>query len=160
MAAHLALELAFTYGWRKSEWLGLRMRQLRATYYKARCGNHEEPRRKGGRDDGEGRGASTASGGGEEPRQLRANARERKTCEGLPKGVAEPVRSSCSRRFRLQRLCAHYDWWRAGKCNHGDGRMEKPQACFAYAIVSSLDQRDAMGKLELGRAENSPVSAP
>lgn len=161
------LELGFTYGWRRGELLGLRVRQLD---FKARTIRLDP----GTTKNGEGREVmmtprveallrqATLGKGpeqlvltriGDKPvKDFRVTWKEVTTRAGLPNLLVHDFRRSAAKALR-----------RAGVPESvimKIGGWKTASMFRRYAIVSSADQRDAMEKLEADRARDEGANSP
>jgi integrase len=161
------LELAYSYGWRRAELLGLRVRQvdLRARTIRLDVGSTK---------NGEGREVAMTA----KVVELLREATAGKAAEDfvLTREDGKPVKDfrnaweNLTTRAGLPNLIVHDLRRSAAKALRAAGVPEsvvmaiggwKTPAMFRrYAIVSTADQRAAVEKLERARAENSPDFGP
>lgn len=161
------LELAYTYGWRRSELLGLRVRQVDLAARTIRL----DP---GSTKNGDGREvtmtakveellrAAVAGKGkadyvltresGRPVKDFRGAWRELCTAAGVPELLVHDFRRSAAKALR-----------RAGVPESvimATGGWKTASMFRRYAIVSSADQRDAVAMLEAARQRSRPVAGP
>ncbi len=161
------LELAYSYGWRRAELLGLRVRQvdLRTRTIRLDVGSTK---------NGEGREVAMTAKVAELLREATAG----KAAEDfvLTREGGKPIKDfrkaweNLTARAGLPNLIVHDLRRSAAKALRAAGVPEsvvmaiggwKPPAMFRrYAIVSTADQRAAVEKLERARTENSPYFGP